>query len=235
MASKASIHIEWTKGGQISYRTSGIDLPPPRADKSAWLLAPSPVLLLAHQCGVMRPTQALISCARVMDLLFHNRYLLMPINTALRSARIDFIYAASSAVRIEFHPKHSTFASNDSLEEGVVALINNYMQYVYSLLDEYLKLGFKTMAVAVIGHYFEFLDDQLEAGAIGKGSDYWSPSYPVMSASLIAAISEGYYIPQGGRSAENEKWARDQTTHLEVQRTMLESKRTSIFLAMGIY
>ena len=170
-----------------------------------------------------------------MDLLFHNKYLLMPINSVLRTARIDFIYAASSAIKVQFHPKYSPFAGNDSIEEAGVALLNNYTHYVYSLLDEYLKLVFRTMAVAVIDYYFEFLADQLEAGAIGKDHDKWSPAYPVMSARLIAAVSQGYFVPQGGRSAENEKWAKDQTDYLAERRTMLESKRNSIFIAMGIY
>jgi len=235
MAPKASIHVEWTKGGQISHRTTGIELPPPRDDKSTWLLAPSPTLLLAHQCGVVRPSLALITCARVIDMLFHNKYLLLPINSALKGARIDFIYTATSSVRVQFHPKHGRLVTNDSIEEGVTALINNYTHYVYSQLDEYLRIVFRTMAVAVIGHFFNFLEDQLDAGKLARERDNWSPSYSVMSARLIAGLSSEYYVPQGGRTPQNEKWAKDQTLYLEEQRTILEGKRTSIFHAMGIY
>ena len=235
MASKASIHLEWTGNGVISHRTSGVELPPPRDDKTAWLLAPSPSLLLAHQCGVLRPSVALITCARVMDMLLHSKYLLLPINSALKAARIDFIYTATSSVRVQFHPKYGRLAADDSVEEAVTALINNYTHYVYAQLDGHLRIVFRTMAVAVIRHFFNFFEDQIGLGKLGQGRDNRHPSYSVVSAKLIAGLSSEYYVPQGGRTPTNEKWAKDQTLYLDGERTILDEKRAWIFRTMGIY
>lgn len=235
MASKSTIHLNWSRLGQVMHHVSGYRPPPPRDDALAWLLAPSGPLLLAHQFGAMKPSHALIVSGWVIDTLFHNRYVIMPINSALSSATIEFIYTGGPAVKVQFHPKHSVFANSDSVEEGVRQLINNYTHYVYSKLDDYLRIVFRTFAVTATGMYYDFLQDQFAAGTLRKGLDRWTLDFPIMAAGLISAVSTNYYVPEGGHTSDNEEWARKQTDHLREQLSKLMAMRDSILTAMGMY
>lgn len=233
MEDKTTIHIGWDKGGRISYNVSGIILPPPRDDEKLWVLAPSALFLLAHQFGSMKPSHGLIICGTIIDMLFDNRYVLVPINSALKSAMIDFIYTGSS-VKVQFHPKQGMFANGDSVEEGVRQLINNYIHYAYTQIDEYTQLIYKGLASIEIEMYFNFIEELLKADSIGKNNDTWSQSFPFMSSRIIKLVSENWFVPVPGTSSENEQWIKEKVDFLEEQRVMLESKRRSLFSSMGL-
>ena len=234
-STKTSIHLEWDSGGAISHRISSTDPSFPTDNFKLWVLAPSAPLLMAHQFGVMKPSHGLIACSRVIDMLFRNKYLIMPINSALNAARIDFIYSGGPSIRLQFHPKHKLFHSSDSIEEGVRQLLNNYTHYVYSQLPEYNQIVFRTIASAAIGMYFEFLSELVQGRQVGKGQDKWSPSFSIMSTQLINGLSEAYYVPEGGRTPDHEEWARKQTDFLDQQLSKLDSQMNSLFLTMGLY
>jgi hypothetical protein len=121
------------------------------------------------------------------------------------------------------------------VEEGVRQLLNNYTRYVFSHLDEYTRIVVKTISTAAIGAYFEFLQKQIGIGSIGKGRDRWNLSFPAYSAGLVGALSEAYYVPEGGRTPKNEEWALKQTERVEENRIKLESMRESLFVSMGVY
>ena len=235
MEPKTTIHLNWDPLGQVRHSITGQRQPPPKDDVLAWVLVPSGPLLLAHQFGAMKPSQGLIVSGWVIDTIFHNRYVIMPINSALSQASMEFIYPGGPAIKVRFHPKHSLFANSDSLEEGVRQLINNYTHYVYSQLDDYLRIVFRTFVVAASGMYYEFLQDQLATGTLRRGMDRWTLQFPLMAAGLVSAISTLYYVPQGGRNPDNEEWAQKQAEHLEEQYSKVESMRTSILTAMGMY
>jgi hypothetical protein len=187
MADKTTIDIEWDKGGRISYRVSGTILPPPRDDKKLYVLAPSALFILAHQFGSMKPSHGLIACGAVMDMLFDKRYVLTPINSALKGAMMDLIYAGSS-IKVLFHPKQGLFANSDSVEEGVRQLTNNYIHYVYTQIDQYAQLVLTTLASIAVAQYFDFIEKQLKANSIGKDRDVWSLSFSLMSGQLVACL-----------------------------------------------
>jgi hypothetical protein len=84
MRDKTTIHIEWDKGGRISYSISGLIFPPPRDDKKLYVLVPSALFFLAHQFGSMKPSHGLITCGAVIDMLFDKKYVLTPINSVER-------------------------------------------------------------------------------------------------------------------------------------------------------
>lgn len=167
-------------------------------------------------------------------MLFHKKYVLMPINSVLRGARIDFIYSEGPSIELQFHPHHSLFTNNDSAEESVCQFINNFTHYVCSLLDEYIHLVVETATQAVIGAYFDFLEDQISTGVIGWRKDVWAPSFSYLAAELVFLTSETYYVPDGGRNPENEDWARKQTDFLRKQYSELESQRDSLLTAIGL-
>ena len=233
MSQKTSIKLNWDKAGKINHQISGVSLPPPKNDKLLWVLAPSTPLLLSHQYGSMKPSHGLITSSWIIDMLFENKYVLMPINSALKGANIDFIYSGGPSIKVQFHPQHSIFANSDSLEEGVRQLLNNYFHYVYSMLDGYSRIAIKTIVTLSIGLYFEFIEDQIQDGAIGKGKDNWSTAFPLMSAKIINIVSQKYYVPE--KISENEEWARKQTDSLEDKKIKLRSKRNSLFTVMGLY
>ncbi len=170
-----------------------------------------------------------------LESLFRNRYILMPIISALRGARIEFAYTGGPQVEIRFHPEHKLLHSSDSLEEGVRQLINNYTRYVYSRLPEYSKIVIRTLSTGAVGMYFEFLDEQIQAGRIGRGKDKWMPAFGLMSANLRSGLSEMYYVPEGGMTDENEEWAMKQTDFLNEQLHKIDSKMNSLFISMGLY
>jgi hypothetical protein len=234
MTNKTTIHIEWDKGGKISYNVSGVTLPPPRDDKKLWVLAPSALFLLAHQFGSMKPSHGLITCGTIIDMLFDNKYVLVPINSALKGAMIDFVYAGESSIKVQFHPKHGMFANSDSVEEGVRQLTNNYIHYAYTQIDELTQLMVTRLASIAITVYLDFIEEQLRANLIEKDKDVWSLSFSLMSSKLVAWLSQKYYVPSHGTSSENEQWIKVELGFLEEQRTILESKRRSLFLAMGL-
>jgi len=231
---KTTIHIEWDKSGKISYHVSGITLPLPRDDKKLYVLAPSALFLLAHQFGSMKPSHGLITCGTIIDMLFDKKYVLLPINSALKGGIIDIIYTGESSLKVQFHPKQGLFANSDSVEEGARQLINNYMHYVYTQIDEYAQLVLTTLASIAIGQYFDFIEEQLKTNSIGRDKDVWSLSFPLASGRLVAWLSQKYYLPPYGTSAENEKFVQGQLAFQEEQRPILESKRKSLFLAMGL-
>jgi hypothetical protein len=183
----------------------------------------------------MKPSHGLIASNHVIDILFYNRYVLVPINSALKSARLDFIYIGGPSIKIQFHPKQRFLANSDSVEEGVRQLLNNYTQYVYSQIDDYTRIVLKTIATAAIGSYFSFIQEQISKGVIGKGNDQWSMSFPAFSSQIVGFLSKSYYVTEGGRTQENEDWALKQTEHLEEKRTQIESMRDSLFISMGLY
>ena len=159
----------------------------------------------------------------------------MPINSTLRGARIEFIYTGGPTVGVKFQPEYKLFHSSDSLEEGVRQLVNNYTHYVYSKLPEYNQIVIRTITIAAIGMYLDFLEEQIQAGRIGRGKDMWMPAFSLMSANLRSVLSENYYVPEGGRTDENEEWARKQTDHLREQIHKVDSKMNSLFISMGMY
>src|SRR3989304_9805470 len=163
MPPKKSIHLEWDAISTMRHRITGDTLPPPRNDDLPWVLAPSAPLVLAHQYGAMKPSHGLIVSTWVLDMVFNNRYILMPINSALAAARIDIHYTHTGSARLTFHPKHALFANSDSLEEGVRLLLNNYCHYVYAQLDEYVAIVFRTMATTATAMYYTFLQAQRDA------------------------------------------------------------------------
>lgn len=232
---RTSIYLKWDASGSITHRIEGVVLPPPRDDQVLWVLAPSATLLMAHQFGVMKPSHGLITCSRVVDMLFRMKYILMPINSALRRARIDFLYKGGSAIRMKFHPRYRFLSSSDSIEEGIRHLINNYMYYVYSQLPEYNRIVIRSTVIAAIGLYFEFLEEQVQRNTIGIGKDKWYPYFSMMSAKLIDGLSQFYYVPEAGRTPENEEWAKKQTDFLSEKQIQIESKMNSLFVSMGLY
>lgn len=227
-----TIHLEWDKGGHIRHRITGHTLPPPRNDRRLWVLAPSASFLLAHQFGSMKPSHGLITCSLIFDMLFDDKYVLTPINSALRGAKIDFIYTGGPSIKLQFHPQHGAFANSDSVEEGVRQLINNYTHYVYSQFDELLRIMIKTSASTAIGMYYRFIEQQIQAQTIGKEKDNWSFSFSVMAAQLVAALSKLFAVPEN--IPENDKWAKAQTDFLAEQRINLEKQRKNLFTVMGL-
>jgi hypothetical protein len=152
----------------------------------------------------------------------------------LKGGTIDIIYTGESSLKVQFHPKQGLFANSDSVEEGVRQLINNYIHYVYTQIDEYAQLVLTTLASIAIKEYFFFIEEQLKANSIGRDKDVWSLAFPLTSSRLIAWLSHNYYIPPYGTNAENEKFMQGQLAFHAEQRPVLESQRRSLFVAIGL-
>jgi len=158
----------------------------------------------------------------------------MPINTVLRAVRIDFIYSGGPSAKVQFHPKHRLFANSDSLEEGVRLLLNNYLHYVHSMFPEHLQMALQTFTMATIALYYDFLQEQLDAGLIGVGRDRWSLQFSRFSAQLIHTMTVKYFVPPSEPDAETEKWMSEQNQHLQSQLSDLEKHKIVILERMGM-
>jgi hypothetical protein len=231
MTNKTEIYVEWDRGGRISYSMTG-NLPPSKDEARLGYLVPSALLLLGHQLGVMKPSHGLIICGTVLDMLLDNRYILVPINSALKSATIEFLYIKDESVKVQFHPKHGIFANSDSLEEGVRQLLNNYIYFAFTQANEDTKFVYKLAAFAAIEEYFKFIKGQLETNSIGKDNDRWSLSFPPMSNRIIRWVSEHWFVPVSG--SETEQWIKETSATVEKQRHIIEGNRSSLFAAMGL-
>lgn len=235
MAGKTAIHLRWDTAGAIQHSVTGAILPPPRDNQTNWILAPSAPFLLAHQFGSMKPCHSMIVSGWVLDILFHNRYVLMPINSALKAARIEFLYPGGPSIKIQFHPQHTMFANSDSIEEGVRQLINNYTKFVYAQLDDYPKIVVRTSFVAAISAYQDHLQELVASGRHDRIRDVWTPGISMFSAWLLNILSQKFYMPEGGRNPDNEDWAEKQTAFLEESYSKIMSSRDSLLMALGMY
>lgn len=231
---KTTIDITWDQGGKIKTSISGAVLPAPRNDRLYWVLEPSALFFLSHQYGSMKPTQGLIMSSTIMDMLLENRYVRMPINSALKGAAIDLIYRDGGKAALQFRPKHGMFANSDSLEEGVRQLLNNYVHFAYNLIDEYNCLYFTRLAVIAISVYFDFIQEQLNSHSIGRNKDLWSQSFPLMSSRLTAWLSQKYFVIDVKANKDLEQWAKDEKIFLAEQKTEIGNKRKSIFAEMAL-
>ena len=230
MVMKTSINLSWDKRGRINHQFTGDVLPPHRNNRLLWVLAPSVPLFLVHQYGSMRPSHALIISSKILEMLFENKYLLTPINNALKGAKLEFIYPGGPAVKVQFHPMHSFLANNDSIEEGVRQLINNYTHYVFSMLDDYSRIVVKTMSLVAMGAYFIFLEEQIQAKTIAILRDQWMFALPLISAKIISTVSAKYYVPEGGKNKENDEWARKQSEFLIGKYAEVKDMLDSLFV-----
>jgi hypothetical protein len=77
-------------------------------------------------------------------------------------------------------------------------------------------------------------EEQLGAKTIGRNKDVWSMSFSLMSSKLIAWLSQKYNVVSLDTNAEREKWVKEELTVLEEMKPELESKRMSLFAAMGL-
>lgn len=227
---RTSIDLKWDPNGRISHKVSGYRLPHPRDDIDLWVLAPSSIFYATHQLGVFRPSHGLQLISHFVNILFNKNYLLTPVNSTLKSARIDLIYNLDKSISLQFLPQHSLFHNNDSLEEGGRQLVSNYLFYTYSRLSEYYQIAFKTFSCAIVSLYLDFLDKAYTARAIGPKSDIWSIEFSAWSKQVIQGVSPKYYVPDFGQ----QEWATNQNKFLSERFPDIIDKHKILCKKMGI-
>lgn len=185
----SSIVCNWNSRGEITHSiSSGYSS---TRQNIELILAPSLPMLISHQLGAFRPSHGLILCGQVIDLYKNNKHILFPINSVLKSVRMNF-HKLQNGVTITFHPKGGLFANNDSLEEGTRQFINNYLFYVSNLIKGETFLICRALVSATLLHYFEFLNLSIENGMMGLKKDNWSISFTQNMAIMTQAIAENY-------------------------------------------
>jgi hypothetical protein len=167
----ASIELVWDSIGRISHSITdghGDD----QIDCLA-ILAPSLPMLVSHQLGTMKPSQGLGLCSAFLDFFIDDRHILLPINSALKGAKIQYIEVNNQNITLTFHPKHSFIHNSDSLEEGVRQFLNNYALYVTNKLPLETYTIVKGMVGSSIDIYTDFLSDELKTGRVASNRDRW--------------------------------------------------------------
>lgn len=144
------------------------------------------------------------------------------------------IYGRDQSAYIQFHPKHSFLANNDSLEEGARQLINNYFYYVQSLLKGHDLLVVNAFGCIAIRLWLEVLRTLRAEGSLPRGVNRWLPSFSMASASNQYAISTRYIILDDTNGQENEEWAMGQIEWLNNQRIELSAELDEMSAFVGI-
>ena len=188
MGQSIKINLQWDANGRIQHSISG------RTEDKNFvneILSPSGSMFLCHQLGVLRPSFGLILCSKILQIVQSEKYILSPINNALKSATLELVPGGSSAY-LTYHPKHSLFSNNDSLEEGSTQLVNNYNFYVYNKLGYLGKIVYKTYVFSVIDFYLEFFTEQISDGKISPNSDKWNISFTQYMTKVNQSIAKNF-------------------------------------------
>jgi hypothetical protein len=229
MTNKTSITLTWDTNGRIQHSITGYSLPSPRNDPQLWVFAPSAPLFVANQLGALKPSYGLILCSQIIDIAFHNKYFLTPINSALKSAQIDFLYLPNG-LSLQFFPKHGFLYNSDSLEDGVRQLVSNYFYYVYNQFTGYHQLELKLLTYAIIDAYLGMLATAYKNNAIGPQLDRWDIDFSRWSAATIQSSSSYYCVP----NEENaHQWEEKQKNLVNDLPDLIE-KHKSLCIEMGI-
>ena len=93
------------------------------ANPFLWLFAPSAPMLITNQLGVMKPSYGLNLCSKILEILRTNKYIITPINSVIKRARIDFVWVQDQTIMLQYFPKHALFHNDNSLEEGSRQLV----------------------------------------------------------------------------------------------------------------
>lgn len=186
----STILLNWDLSGNLNHQISGgySDL---HKDKLL-ILAPSLPMLISHQLGAYRPTQGLILCSMIFDFYIYNKHLLMPINSALKKARIEFVKTDRGHVTLQFYPENRLFTNSDSLEEGSRQLLNNYLEYVSNGLPRQTWLIVKALISSTVETYQGFIKREIEQGIIGPRNDKWNRDISNQMAIQTMSIAEIY-------------------------------------------
>lgn len=227
---KTSITLTWDSNGRIKHEITGFTLPSPRNDSKLWILAPSVPLYVAHQLGVLKPSYGLFLCSQIIDISFHSKFVLAPINKTLKSAKIELYYKDNGSLGLKFFPSHKLIHNNDSLEEGIRQLIANYYYYVYNMLTYNYQVLLRSFVLGVVSAYCSLLEGALSANAIGPNMDRWDIEFPKWSQIIISSTSSSYYVPKNGQT----DWVNEmEKKHLGMKQELV-NRHESICKRMGI-
>jgi hypothetical protein len=149
MGQSIKINLQWDTNGRIQHSVSGQT---EGKNFTNEVLSPSGSMFLSHQLGTLRPSFGLILCSKILQIVQSEKCILSPINTALKKATLELVSGRTSAY-LMYHPNHSFFANNDSLEEGSTQLVSNYNFYVFNKLSKFGKMVYKTYVFSVIHLY----------------------------------------------------------------------------------
>ena len=237
MADKAgTLNLKWDSSGRISHNIKVENL---SKDPFLWLFAPSAPMLLVQQFGSMKPSYGLKLCSRILEIIRTEKYILTPINTTLKNARIEFVWV-QNFVMLQYFPMHAVIHNNDSLEEGSRQLVANYFYYVFSSLQEYGKLGVKVFSTVGILEYLNFIDNQLQSGNIGLSRDKWNKEFVKFSQETNYYLSSNFVAPDEWHlnpkftKKDTEDWVNNSTNMLEEEFLKIDSKLHLITKQMGI-
>ncbi len=227
---KTSISLAWDANGRIKHEITGFTLPSPRNDSKLWVLAPSVPLYIAHQLGVLKPSYGLFLCSQVIDISFHSKFVLTPINKTLKGAKIEIHYRDDGSLGLQFIPSHNLIHNNDSLEEGARQLIANYYYYVYNIITHNYQVLLRSFVLGVVSAYCGLLEGAISANAIGPNMDRWDIEFSKWSQVVISKTSSSYYVPEKGQT----DWVTDrEQQHLEMKQELV-NRHESLCKRMGL-
>jgi hypothetical protein len=196
-------------------------------------------MLLCHQLGTLRPSFGLILCSKILQITPFEKFILSPINTALKKATLEMV-SGTTTVYLKYSPSHSMFANNDSLEEGSNQLVGNYNFYIYNKLSEIGKIPYKTLAFSIIHLYLDFLSEQINGGKVLPKNDKWNMSFSKFAATLNQSVARNYtpidesnYDPSNPQK-EISEWKDAQTHKIQQLLSTIEKEHNSLCKIMGI-
>lgn len=153
-----TIELTWDGSGRLRHSLASVV--PMNAEQTSDILAVSVPMLVSGQLGVMRPIYSLALCDRLLHLLETSQYAIEPINSALKSAKMQFY--GGNTIYHTFHPSIGFLANNDSVEQAVRQLCFNYTVHVRTQADEEFRLGLDgALTISMLYYLTEGLDKQI--------------------------------------------------------------------------
>lgn len=185
-----SIDLSWDASGRVRHDlTSVVSL---SAEQVSDILAVSVPMLISGQLGVLRPIYSLSLCDRLIHLLDTGQYVLEPINSALKRAKIRF--HSGNTICHTFHPSMGLFANNDSVEQAVRQLCYNYAVHISTQVKAEFLMGLRgALTLSMLYYLTEGLNKQ--AGL--PGFDPVRVSFPAQMAMNEFSHSLYSYWEQG--------------------------------------
>lgn len=225
-----SVWLEWDANGKIRHQLAGPILPGPNDNEDHWILAPVAPMFFTEHLAKIKPTKGLDLCSNIMDLVFQNKKIVLPIAPVLKMAHIDLMYNPDRSATLVFFPRHNLFYNKDLLEQATGQLVCNYYQYIYNRLTEYYRIVLITFTNIAVSSYLNFLLDLASKGKIGPNRDQWNALFSNRSLLVNHEISLKYYKPTEGDS----DWADQQRKFLNEKIPGTENNYKELCKIMGM-
>lgn len=158
------------------------------------LFSPSVLLLVSQQLGTYEPATGLALTSHLINYVMSGQNLILPINNALKGARLDFIKRPQGGIAIQLKPETSWLAKGENIEDGSRQFVYNYTIFVLEKLPYYNLIICKIFLGISLQKYLDFLQSQIDLGKLNSSNLNWNTDLLVYMVYVAIDNSIAYRI-----------------------------------------